>query len=232
MRPLLLAVLTVLTAASGAMAQPTGTIRVAVLYFDYEGKDEELVHLRKGLASMLISDLSASAGVELVERGDLEKVLSELKLQRSRHFDKRTVARVGRGLGAQLIVTGRYFVFRGKLAVNAKVIDVETFAVKGVRSARPTDEFFSLEQELAGKIDAVLAARAGKRKTAPKRKPGKTRRTRKPKSLKARTAARYGRALDAIDSGDKKKARALLEKVVGEQPDFALARKDLVSIAR
>ena len=41
---------------------------VAILYFDYTGKDDELAMLRKGLAQMLISDLSALDAVQLVER--------------------------------------------------------------------------------------------------------------------------------------------------------------------
>ncbi|HEY0097105.1 MAG TPA: hypothetical protein VGB96_22445, partial [Archangium sp.] len=39
---------------SQAAEKPT----VAVLYFDYAGKTEEMTPLRKGLAQMLITDLS------------------------------------------------------------------------------------------------------------------------------------------------------------------------------
>jgi predicted Zn-dependent protease len=54
----------------------------------------------------------------------------------------------------------------------------------------------------------------------------------KPKKLDARTAARYGRALDAMDRGDKDKARAELKRVLKEQPDFSLASLDLASLAK
>lgn len=133
LRALLLVSLSLLPALASAQPKP---LRVAVLYFDYDGNDKELSHLRKGLSSMLISDLSDAAGFDLVERVDLEKVLGELKVQNQRFFDKSTVAKIGNGLGANILVTGRYFVFRGRLAVNAKMIEVSTGKVTG--SARCT----------------------------------------------------------------------------------------------
>lgn len=214
-----------------ANAAPDKPLIVAVLYFDYQGKDEELLQLRKGLTSMLISDLSNVGAVELVERVDLEKILGELDLQKKRFFDKKTVARVGKGLGAQVLVTGRYFVFRGKLLINAKVMDVERGTVKGVKSSRPVSEFFEIEQELASKLEALLAGRATQIKS-PARGKRKRRRARPPKKLKTRTAVRYGRALDALDSGKKKRAKKLLTEVVKEQPDFELANLGLLGLAQ
>ena len=225
-----LVLLTWALAPAAAHAQAKGKpVRVAVLYFDYDGKDEELGHLRKGLTSMLISDLSDVAGIQLVERTDLEKVIGELKLQKQRFFDKKTTARIGKLLGAQVLVTGRYFEFRGKLLINAKMVEVETGEVKGVRSARPTAEFIELEQELARRLGEALRNRVGKK--APTKRT-RRRRSSPPKRLPARTAARYGKALEAIDRGDKKKAKKILSKVVKERPDFALAQKDLISLAR
>ncbi|MBT8495630.1 MAG: CsgG/HfaB family protein [Deltaproteobacteria bacterium] len=219
-----------LVAPAAALAQSKAKpVRVAILYFDYDGKDEELGHLRKGLTSMLISDLSDVDGIQLVERTDLEKVIGELKLQKQRFFDKKTTARIGKLLGAQVLVTGRYFEFRGKLLVNAKMVEVETGEVKGVRSARPTAEFIDLEQELAGRLSEALKGRVGKRTPA---KRTRRRKAKPPKRLPARTAARYGRALEAIDRGNKKKAKKILSKVVKERPDFALAKRDLISLAR
>ncbi len=230
LRALTLVVLCALPAL--ANAQPASPLRVAVLYFDYEGSDEELKHLRKGLASMLISDLSDVAAIDLVERVELEKVLRELKLQKQRYFDKSTAAKIGRGLGANVLVTGRYFVFRGKLALNVKVIEVETGRVRGVRAARSEAAFFELEQEVATKLKRSLSSMARGKPAVPPGKVKRRKRPRKPKRLATRTAARYGKALDAIDRGDQKKARVLLKKVVSEQPDFALAQGDLLSLAR
>jgi TolB-like protein len=50
--------------------------------------------------------------------------------------------------------------------------------------------------------------------------------------VNARTAARYGKALDAMDRGDRAQADAELRQVLREQPDFRLASLDLASLAR
>ena len=42
----------------------------------------------------------------------------------------------------------------------------------------------------------------------------------------------YGRALDAIDNGDKGKAKESLAKVLKDQPDFQLASFDLDKLMR
>lgn len=52
------------------------------------------------------------------------------------------------------------------------------------------------------------------------------------RALTARTAARYGRALDAMDRGDKRAARAELEAVVALAPDFDMASLDLAKLAK
>src|ERR1700759_3401630 len=85
--------------------RPTG----AVLYFDYSGKDADMAVLKKGLAQMLISDLSALDGVRLVERDRLEEILAELKLAQSGKIDPATAAKVGKLLGARYMVLGGYF---------------------------------------------------------------------------------------------------------------------------
>ena len=70
---------------------------VAVLYFDYTGKDENLAVLKKGLAQMLITDLeSRTDACAFVERDRLEDILAELKLGQSNKVDKDTAAKVGK----------------------------------------------------------------------------------------------------------------------------------------
>jgi hypothetical protein len=58
----------------------------------------------------------------------------------------------------------------------------------------------------------------------------KRKQRRRPKKLSIQTATRYAQALDAKDRGDKAAARAGMEKVVAEAPDFDLAYVDLQSM--
>lgn len=51
-------------------------------------------------------------------------------------------------------------------------------------------------------------------------------------AVDARTVARYGKALDALDRGDKDAARAELKAVVAKSPSFSIATADLASLAQ
>ena len=81
--------------------------RVAILYFDNNTKDGDLDLLRKGMADMLITDLSGVDGMTVVEREKLEALLAELKLQRSKYFDAKTAVKLGRGAGATRAIVFR-----------------------------------------------------------------------------------------------------------------------------
>ena len=242
-----------LTPTSAFAAPPT----VAVMYFDYQGKDAELALLKKGLASMLISDLSGQAAFSVVERERLEDVLAELKLQTSAKIDPTSAVKAGKLLGARYLVLGSYFDALKLLRIDARVIAVETGKVlTSVGASGAPDDFLALEQKLAGELNARLMtalATAPAVEPAKKPKPSKLKkgapgdaqvavrepdgdagtptkprtRARPPKQLKAATAVEYGRALSALDRRDVAGATSSLKKVVAEAPDFELASLDL-----
>ncbi len=229
--------------AAHAARPPAPTL--AVLYFDYSGKDEELGMLRKGLAQMLISDLSGADGARLVERERLEDVLAELKLGRSAAIDPKTASRLGRLLGAQFMVLGSYFALGGVLRADARVVEVETGRV--LRSAGANgkaDDFLGVEQKLGSQILDFVASGLPKPAAdpAPISPPNgvepadesarRRARVLPPAQLRTRTALRYGKALDAIDQGKKEEAKAELETVLKEQPDFKLAALDLAKLMK
>jgi curli biogenesis system outer membrane secretion channel CsgG len=221
-------------AAGARDRQPT----VAVLYFDYSGRDPELDPLRKGLAQMLISDLSAADAVRVVERERLEAVLAEQKLAASGKIDPKTAVRVGKLLGARFLVLGSYFDVMKSMRVDARLVDVETGQiVQSIGADGKADDFLGLEQKLAAGLrdatarlaPAPVAAAATPPSHAdpppaarPRRAPPKL-----PKRLKTDTAVKYGQALAALDAGKKTDARALLGTVLAAQPDFELASRDL-----
>jgi TolB-like protein len=226
-------------AAGAARAEaPSGTRRptLAVLYFDYAGHDAALDPLRKGLAQMLISDLTTGDGaVEVVERDRLEAVLAEQKLSSSGKVDPRTAVRIGKLLGARYLVLGSYFDLLQSLRIDARLVDVETGAiVQSIGADGKADDFLALEQKLAGGVRgavahlATTAAPATRPEARPPERAGARRPApRAPKRLKTDTAVKYGQALAALDAGKRGDARALLGKVLADQPDFELASRDL-----
>lgn len=211
------------TLLGAAPAPPT----VAVLYFDYQGKDEQMGLLRKGLAQMLISDLTGPDSYRLVERDRLQDLLTELDLNKSRKIDRKTANRLGKLLGARYMVLGGYFDVLGTLRVDARVVRVETGEVVGSVGANgKPDDFLALEQKLAEDLSAILGEKLTTAKASRRRKP----RAKPPKKLKAKTALRYAKALDAKDKGDAETAKKEMKKVLEEQPDFALAQLDLAAL--
>lgn len=224
LRLLAAAVLAISVLASGRTAGAAPKPTVAVLYFDYSGKDDQLGLLRKGLAQMMISDLSAVDAVQLVERDRLEEILAELKLGQSNKIDPASAAKVGKLLGARYLILGGYFDLKNMLRVDARVVEVETGkVVQSVGATGDADNFLALEQKLVTDIGAIL----GKQLSLPPVKTPPTPKVKPPAKLARRTAMLYSRALHDIDSGDKAKAKVELEQVVKEQPDFKLAMVDL-----
>ena len=209
-------------AAPAAANAPT----VAVLYFDYSGKNEAMLPLQKGLAQMLITDLASDETLRVVERERLQAILDEHKLAQSGKLDGKTAARIGKLLGARHLVLGSYFDVAGSLRVDARLVDVETGAiVKSIGAQGKADEFLELEQKLADGLRAACATLVRDRAAAV-RPAGRTA-PKPPKHLKTETAVAYGRALLAYDAGDKPTARKLFKNVLQAQPDFELAQRDL-----
>jgi TolB-like protein len=213
--------------AAAAPEPPT----VAVLYFDYSGKTAELEVLKKGLAQMLISDLSQSERIRLVERDRLEAVLAELDLGKSKKVDPATAAKIGKLLGARYLVLGGYFDLMDALRVDARVVEVETGrVVKSVGGQGLRDEFLELEQRLARDLALVLEGELPAKTTAPPATPAP--KSGKPAKLKLGTAVKYSQALDAKDRKDKKAAATAMKEVVREQPDFSLAQLELADLVQ
>jgi TolB-like protein len=195
---------------------------VAVLAFDYTGKDTTLEPLREGLAQMLISDVPSLANVNVVERTRLNAVLAEHKLGRSGKVDASTAAKLGKLLGVRFLVLGNFFDLGPSMRIDARVVEVETGKiVRAVGVNGASADFLTIEQDLAGKLSEAIA-------TALPAEVQVTRPTRpKPAKVKSTTVVTYGRALRAMDSGKKSEAQTLLAEVVKEAPEFRLAKSEL-----
>ncbi len=216
---------------------------VAVLYFDYNGNNEDLTVLRKGLAQMLIVDLAPMEHIRLVERDRLEEVLAELELARTAKIDKRSAARIGKLLGARYMVMGHYMDMKDNLYVSARVVDVQTGQILEATQANgKSDDFFQLKDTLATSLQTILTKAlpktiepAPRKRPANKPKPAKKAQKADAKPAKKAkvsqsAAVHYSKALDAQDRGDKDAAKANLQAAVAAEPDFDLAADDLAAM--
>jgi TolB-like protein len=224
LRSLAFAFLCLVSVAATAAPDTSAKLKptIAVLTFDYTGKDATLEPLREGLAQMLISDVPSFANVNVVERSRLNALLQEQKLGRSGKVDASTAARIGKLLGARFLVLGNFFDLGPSLRIDARVVEVETGKiVRAVGVTGASADFLAIEQDLAGKLSEVIATALPKEVQA-------IRPTRpKPAKVKSATVATYGRALVALDGGKKDEAKALLTEVVKAAPEFRLAKTEL-----
>jgi TolB-like protein len=107
--------------------------RIAVLEFNYA--DNKTSQGPAIVQERITTALVKKRVGTVVERKLLDRVMGELKLQRSGMMDERTIKQIGKTLGVDYVVTGTLNdVSDTKTEVNARVIDVETAKVIGASS--------------------------------------------------------------------------------------------------
>lgn len=102
-----------------------GKAALAVFPFSCEEK------LRRQRVGFAVSELMshrfvANANFTVVERGDLNKLLTEQKLQSSGATDSATAVKLGQMLGASALLMGNLNKVDGLYQVNARIVDVQT----------------------------------------------------------------------------------------------------------
>jgi TolB-like protein len=134
-------------------ATPPAKKTVAILYFDNHTGSSENDPLGKGIASMMISDLSAVQEIQLVERERMQDLVKEIDMQRTKYFDSTTAVKTGKMLGAEYVVVGAFATVDPQMRIDTRVVRVATGEI--VKTAQVTgdqDKFFDLEQDLANKL--------------------------------------------------------------------------------
>ena len=193
-------------------AQADTRPRIAVLYFDNNTGDKALDVLQKGFADMMITDLSQLPEVVVVERDRLQALVKEIKLQRSRYFDRRTALKLGKGLGAQYAIAGSFASMKPEVRIDARLLDVARGSVLlGATVVGKETELFGLEQRLVQKIARQLRVAF-----RPARKGGQV------PDLK--TLLDYSKGIALADQGKLRAASLRIAAVAKLAPKFRLAR--------
>ena len=190
---------------------------VAVLPLRFSGTDSTLQPLERGMAELLVADLSRSAQLTVVERERMQALLDEIALSRQQAaIDPATSLRAGRLMRAGRIVSGQITQLpERRLSVNAAVVDVPTTqAVGSAQGDDQLDALFALEKKLALQLFDAL----GVTLTAQERALVEERPTR---SVAAFVA--YSNGLAAEDRGDLAGASQFYANAIRLDPSFKLA---------
>ena len=198
-------------------ARPPAPNSVAVCYFADLTKDKRLGAFQKGLAAMVIADLGKVKSVKVIERVQLQALLSEMRLGQTGIVDPKTAPRVGRLLGAEKLMVGS--LASGSIQAAMSLSSSTRSALLGsTQLSVATEEFYSLPAGLIKAMADIAGIVLSPAEVAAIGIPHT-------KNLKAFTY--YGQALEAMDVGDYKKAKDLFEMALSEDPQFQLAREGL-----
>lgn len=201
---------------TGAASAAPGTRAVAVMPFkDLSGSHKPV---GEAIRESVTSDLRSVPGVRVVERSEIDRVISEQKLQASEiDADPLATLRIGKLLGADLMTVGAYQQVGSRVRLTARFVNVETGEVVGTAKVDgAVSEFLKLQDRIT--IELLKSARL-----SPQAAERLARRAR-PKLRNLRPVELYGRAASEKDEAMK---AALLKEVVREAPQYSYATDDL-----
>ncbi|MFH0780988.1 MAG: CsgG/HfaB family protein [Pseudomonadota bacterium] len=144
------------TCTCGAAAKQT----VAVLDFESIGSEE---HLGKAVAEIMRTELVGADRFRVVERAQIKQALQEQALQMSGATDTQNAVKIGKLLGADLIIVGSVVKIGNSYTVNSRMIDVKTGEAQLGRNATGTDLnlLTSLSRELIDGLFGTAKKRNG-----------------------------------------------------------------------
>ena len=181
---------------------------------------ENLEPLGKGMAAMLIYDLSQVPGLKVAKRVEIVTLLQEMNLGISGLADHKKAFEVGKLLKSKYVTIGSLAnPDKENLQVDWVVFDTEQMgSFKTQKAEGALKEFYDLEKEIACGIMIDLGRDCRKMPSAY----GKIH----TRSLQALIS--YSVGLNYLDQERYDEARAEFQKAVDEDPDFDLAKEALV----
>ncbi len=191
---------------------------IAVSHFHNLSNSEELNGFSKGLAAMVISELSKIKSLQVIERLSLQALMSEMALGQSGLVDNTRAPRVGRLLGVENVVVGG---LAEGLEVNSVLAKVKSStAVETTSLVIEPENFF----ELPGKIASDVAVGLGMTLS-----PGQLFAISQPQTVSYKAVVFYGKGLQAFDVGKWGRAKHLFGLALEEDHNFLLAQEAFAS---
>ncbi len=101
-------------------------LSIAVLPFKHEKNMPDAV---SGFQDSLINALTKRNRFQIIERNQIDTILQEQQLSRTRLFDSQTASKLGRLVSARSVITGVITNMDNRIIIAAQMIDVETSEV-------------------------------------------------------------------------------------------------------
>jgi tetratricopeptide (TPR) repeat protein len=185
----------------------------------------EVAWLSTALAELLYAELAASGRVRLISGEEVARMRRELSLPEEDSFSRETLARMRAHSGADLILTGTYLAL-GQAGASTLRLDLRLHEATGELVTQLTET--GPEQELLGLLSRVGTALRKHLGLAPLTTE-QTRWVRSAMPASNEVARLYAEGLAALRSHDAALAVERLERVVAQEPNFALAHSALAA---
>ncbi|MBN1350244.1 hypothetical protein JXJ21_12595 [candidate division KSB1 bacterium] len=199
-----------------------GVQTIAILDFDNNsiGDDKEKWEpMGKGIAQMLITDLSKATRLKVIERERIQFIMDEIELEKNKVFDQKTAVRIGKLLGVHSMLFGGIAKIGDLMRLDARLIKVETGEL--IKAEEITDnakKFIEMEKKLALKITKDLDVILSKTEVKEIKKVEN-------KSLEAILS--YSEGLSFLDKEEYKKAHAKFQEALKYDPNYLPAKKKI-----
>jgi TolB-like protein len=203
---------------------------IAVLPFSNGGSygqgKEDFEALERGIAGMMISELSQNPAARVVERQEIQRLVDEQNLGAQGRVDPQTAAKLGKLVGARYMVMGTFVDFYGDFRVDVRLINTETGEVVKTESERmQRDHMFDIIRNIAARLmkDANLPAL---------QRQGGASDQRMGRQVPTEALTYYSRALLYSDHGQKDKAVEMFNRALAIFPGYAEAEEGLQRVQR
>jgi TolB-like protein/Tfp pilus assembly protein PilF len=140
---------------------------VAVFPFKVLNKEDKLAHLGEGAADAIINKIVNDKSLRIVEESQLDKAVNSIARNQSGLFEEDSDLAVGQMVDARFIVIGSVQVVAEQVAVNARLLEVETRQLlASARSTRPYSDTLGAYEEVGGAIMSKMSFHLAQRVAA------------------------------------------------------------------
>jgi len=207
-----------LSAAALGAQESSATVMVAPFnVHEARGDSRDFAGAGTAIADLLGADLRAG-GVRVVERAPTQRTVALQPRTRDGMVGRQGVTEAAKLLGAAHAVYGGFSAdAAGNIRLDARVVNAGTGAVEFTERLQGRgDDVVGMLHQLVARLAAGMSVSLSGN-SAPNA------------SIPLRALVDYGKALEALDRGDRAQARQRLESIVRDQPDFAPARTALAA---
>lgn len=186
--------------------------KVAILDFENTSGISKYDGFGKALSNMLITDLKNSIHprkVSFLERSQLNKILEEQNLQKSKNFDKGTAVNFGKLAGVKYVLVGSVYVMDGTCNITSRLVDVQTSEIVHAKESNgKITNWLSLKSVLANELSTAM------------NNPVTIEAEYTIKETSEGVITQYAKVIDKMDKGDMDGAQEMTEMLSAVQPDF------------